>query len=1183
MYYPIGWHKVLNLDLQWDPNDECSIISIQADSDRELHLILTTKSLHIWCPRPAVEIACHRRSQQSIESIGLNKTAAWKTDSKVIVVATERDQLLFFQLKTRNVVSNNTTFLSNESQTSIYRLREDSKIFRNTTLNSELTEEILSKASSYQQHIPALTMYTFGKLDLSSVGVSCLMSAEEELLVGARDGSFYGVHWNGNIDEKFPWSLERARDKNDLFDYLKDLKFSSVLAGFAFVSIGGKAAFMPLKSSESTNDFESSTASRNSSVSSSANSTTSNVTSNGNRKATKQTQVNYLADVTDAVCVEVNHKYRLIAFGRKNSTVTVCNISDPNSSLAINHELQFKAGDFPHDKTVLGSIKCMKYSPDCFVLVTSWEGGHYALWSVFGSLLFCTQQWQLDIDSTSISRVLKVSNFAWGRGGHNLWLVTKKQCDKNPVQADSDEQQSSTNPSISSDTASLPSSKTDQSVSLKPTEEVIIMSFAHSSLSSSPHLTCSSDSIVLISEDKLYIGPSVPHKAEFDHWFVVEIPQQYLEANYPIQYATVDRDCKNIAVAGLFGFALYSIISEEWRFFEKKRNESNFSVFGDIIWWNMYLIVACFNRNGQACEIRAYRSDMPLANDLAVVQPTSMGIIRMSIFENRLLVLYSDGTLGMFMLNLRRRPLVMKKSELKVAQVTANGDQTNQSDTKSTGMSRSNSFMSNFSYPLRKISSSDKEENLQISPIENLVISNLQANPYCISSIALTRLHFKNSRLDDSILLNACGKLFLLERESPHIYSESIATGDPPANDVTDSSLESSRSTSSDVGQLELKLRSSKRIPNSIHLASASLRDTSLEANNNNIVYAASTNGPAAPASTPFMQTTTSTSTTTSTISHSKVAFKAISVIATNVEQFWISPEISSASELSYFRKALWLSCGGAKTQLQVWLPLLNDKNDAPTDLYVPERIMLPIRCDIYPLAIRSSTPDQVGPDDAIVLGAESDVLYRGDPLFSTIAYCTVKRQCRVYLHRILRELLLNQHLGYYARKIAESCQTLPYFSHCFELLLHEVLEEESTSPVPLPDPMLPQVVRFIREFSVYHETVVHCARKSELSMWSHLFDERAVGNPRRLFQECLDKKKLDTAASCLIILQSLDRNIVTQRMVRDLIKAATASTKFGYLVEELENFLLRADLEHISISPTGNQTSQVENSPIKP
>lgn len=1094
MYYPIGWHKVLNLDTECD-QERCSILSIQANHERELFFILTTRSIHIWNPKPSVEIVCHRRSKESIDDIGYNKLAVWRTNSRVIVVATDRDQLLFYNVRERTSTMSSTNLLLQKSNDSdgIYRLHHNSKNLKNI-FNRDLNQKLLSSFLVDTDHIPALTVFSFGKLDLSSIGVSCLMSAEEELIIGARNGEIYGINWLGDVDDKFPWSIAKDIEKGK--DYVTDLKFSSVLGGFAMTFYSGRAGFMPSKVYEDK------------------------LTNGTNETLNKESApcISFLPNVTDAICIEINHKFRLVAIGLKSPRAIVCNLGQQNASLVVNHKLELSIDKVPFDNTELGPIKSMRYSPDSFALATCWEGGDFAIWSVFGSLLFCSQQWHLASHINMSIKSVRICCLAWGREGHNLWMSTIREGDPNGEKLNVNNLD---NNSIGSETSNQ-------------TEEVITISLAHSNLSSNPHSTCSSDSIVLMSEDRIYIGPSAPHKDKFDHWIVIDLPQSYLSVNYPIRYASVDRECENLAIAGNQGFAIYSIELSKWKFSSKNFEDENFSVCGDLIWWKDYLVLSCLNLDSNSFEIRAFSNSNNLNRFETQIIRTE--IIRMSIFENRLLVLYSDGTLGMFMLNPRMRPKFRKPKSNSILSrsnsiVSSPGGNSTIEELKSSPKSVRSDSITSFNYQIDKISAF-KDIVLQISPIENLVISNLQANAFCISSIALTRLHFKNNRHDDSILLNACGKLFLLEREAPPDLISSSPSSDLSTTDINELFLDSEKSN-----ELDIKVISAKRNSNSIHFAAASLKNA------------------------------------IETSALSNVTFKAVSVIATNVEQFWISPDISNATDMSYFRKSLWLSCGGSNNYLQVWLPLLNDKNEPPTDLYVPDRIMLPVRCDIYPLAIRSSAPGVAEPDDAIVLGAECDIMYKDGSLFNYFPYNTVKRQCRVYLHRILRELLLSQHLGYYARKIAESCQSLPYFAHCFELLLHEVLEEEATSPVPLPDPMLPQVVRFIKEFPVYLETVVHCARKSELSMWSYLFDERAVGNPRRLFQECLDKNKLDTAASCLIILQSLDRNIVSHRMVKELIKAAKEDPAYNYLIEDLENFLTRAEFDSMSLSGSGSPT----------
>lgn len=81
------------------------------------------------------------------------------------------------------------------------------------------------------------------------------------------------------------------------------------------------------------------------------------------------------------------------------------------------------------------------------------------------------------------------------------------------------------------------------------------------------------------------------------------------------------------------------------------------------------------------------------------------------------------------------------------------------------------------------------------------------------------------------------------------------------------------------------------------------------------------------------------------------------------------------------------------------------------------------------------------------------------------------------------------------------------------------MLEEEATSKEPLPDSLLPRVLDFIREFPVHHlQTVVQCARKTELPLWRFLFS--VAGSPSLLFNQALSAQQLETAASYLIILQ---------------------------------------------------------------
>jgi hypothetical protein len=235
---------------------------------------------------------------------------------------------------------------------------------------------------------------------------------------------------------------------------------------------------------------------------------------------------------------------------------------------------------------------------------------------------------------------------------------------------------------------------------------------------------------------------------------------------------------------------------------------------------------------------------------------------------------------------------------------------------------------------------------------------------------------------------------------------------------------------------------------------------------------------------------------------------------------------------------------------MKVWLPLF-PKDGESHHTFMARRIMLHFPLEnIYPLCILFK--------QAIIVGVENDTqLFTSNQVGpAQLPFCTLERVSQVYLHQLLRQLI-RRNLGNHAWEIAKSCHDLPYFQHSLELLLHSVLEEEATSKEPIPDALLPSIVDFIRSFPVYRETVVRCTRKTEVALWPYLF--AAVGSAKELFVECMVKDELITAASYLIVLQSLEPSSVAKQHATQLLDAALDKCAFD-LAKDLSRFLRAID-----------------------
>ncbi|KAH8270063.1 hypothetical protein KR018_003459 [Drosophila ironensis] len=294
--------------------------------------------------------------------------------------------------------------------------------------------------------------------------------------------------------------------------------------------------------------------------------------------------------------------------------------------------------------------------------------------------------------------------------------------------------------------------------------------------------------------------------------------------------------------------------------------------------------------------------------------------------------------------------------------------------------------------------------------------------------------------------------------------------------------------------------------------------------------------------------------------------------LASCVEVFWLS----HALERCAMRDCLWLYSGAHG--MRVWLPILppgrepreGDQGGAQRlHSFMSKRIMLGFPLKLYPLVVLF--------DNVIVLGVENEsTLYANDnDSHFSLPFSVMERKSQIYLHKVLRQLI-KRNLGYSAWEIAQSCRSLPYFPHALELLLHEVLEEEATSKQPIPDAQLPSVLDFIREFPVYLETIVQCARKTEIALWPYLFS--MAGKPKELFQLCLQSEQLDTAASYLIILQNLEPSVVSKQYATMLLDIALQQRKWE-LAKDLIRFLKAIDPNEID-SPRSSMVVNVKIAP---
>ncbi|EJU04689.1 RIC1-domain-containing protein [Dacryopinax primogenitus] len=294
-------------------------------------------------------------------------------------------------------------------------------------------------------------------------------------------------------------------------------------------------------------------------------------------------------------------------------------------------------------------------------------------------------------------------------------------------------------------------------------------------------------------------------------------------------------------------------------------------------------------------------------------------------------------------------------------------------------------------------------------------------------------------------------------------------------------------------------------------------------------------------------------------------------ILADCVEFCWTQLRGVGALENS-----LWAfdGCG-----LRVWLDALtieavevDDEKDAYES--VKESVHVPL--DSYPVSVLT--------DKGVIIGVEPEFTIRESLPFAMYKIVTTSH---LFIQHVLRFHLEEGQLED-AVNFGAYFESLVYFSHALEILLHDVLEDEVSGRLRNGQvhhaeededdtgPLLSRVVEFLDYFDDALEVVVGVARKTEMARWQTLFN--TVGNPRTLFEKCLSSNRLQTAASYLLVLHNLEQLDESHDDVIRLLKAAVAA-KADSLCAEVLRFLRSIDETGASLLQAAREAGLLDDS----
>ncbi|XP_014677395.1 PREDICTED: RAB6A-GEF complex partner protein 1-like, partial [Priapulus caudatus] len=554
-------------------DEDYKVLYITSNRERVVYCVVTGHEISIWYCKPCVQIVSHRRSDNSVSLLGSNKCAVWKPDSTCIAVVTDKGYVVFYKLEVDKSVGNSSLYQQLDSRSPSFR-RDSAELF--------LSEKV-----------PAFTLNPEFSVQTEGL-VTSLVPIRDELVLCLDTGSVQRLKWDGTLNSdmcyglgRVPFSIDQEHSRAEVLEgsgaHITHMEYSPLMAGFAVVLSDHRAAFLTAP----TLKFE----------------------------------------PTAPISGDQ---------GQISAQGVVFVIDEVTGGLNVSHRLVLSSKDYPDVQAIAGPVVCMQWSPDGCAVALAWRNGGLSLWSVFGSLLFCTLGGDYEMSQHLLdTSPLRVRSMEWGMEGYHLWMACE------PPDG---------------------SSKGD----------LLQMNFLKSALTVNP---CKSnhDHLFLQGEDRLLIntGDTIMRSSVYTtrtrhltpppgrsdsllvgnkHWHVIQIPMTYLGNNWPIRYAAVDSSGNYAAVAGRSGFAHYALYSRKWKLFGNVTQEKDVVVTGGLTWWKDYIIMGCYNLNDYRDEIRVYPRASNLDNAHACIVRAMTQVLLLNIYRDTLISFCADSHIVLYSL-----------------------------------------------------------------------------------------------------------------------------------------------------------------------------------------------------------------------------------------------------------------------------------------------------------------------------------------------------------------------------------------------------------------------------------------------------------------------------------------------------------------------------------------------------